>query len=149
MRKTDSGGIPGAESMELRFKAELAQMDRVRAFLEQSLRGLMIAEEEYYQIELAIHEVCINIIRYAYPGNRSGEIRMKISADKRKSEVKIEIRDTGIPFNPSAADPPDLDAKIRRGDRGGYGIFLSRRIMDVFDYRREDGENVLRLSKKI
>ncbi len=145
----DSARRTGSGAPELRFKAELAQMDRVRNFLGQSLRELRITEEEYFRIELAIHEVCINIIRYAYPGDRGGDIRLKISTDKGRGEISIEVRDTGIPFDPSVADPPDLDAKIRRGDRGGYGIFLARRIMDAFDYRREDGENVLRLCKKI
>lgn len=131
---------------ELRVKAEISQMDRIRVFLKQSLGGLMLPEEEYNQIELALHEVCINIIRYGFPG-RSGEIYLKVTADE--GEVKIEIRDNGIPFDPSGAGEPDLEAKIRRGDRGGYGIFLSRRLMDEFDYRREDGENILRLSKRI
>jgi len=131
---------------ELRVKAEISQMDRIRVFLKQSLGGLMLPEEEYNQIELALHEVCINIIRYGFPG-RSGEIYLKVTADE--GEVKIEIRDNGIPFDPSRAGEPDLEAKIRRGDRGGYGIFLSRRLMDEFDYRREDGENILRLSKRI
>ena len=35
------------------------------------------------------------------------------------------------------------------GERmGGLGIFLARRLMDGFDYRREAGQNVLTMSKK-
>jgi len=141
-----AGGPGERAAPELKIKAELSQMDRIRAFLSQSLGGLRLPDVEYNQIELALHEVCINIIRYGFPG-RNGEIYLKITAEE--GVVKIEIRDSGIPFDPSHAGEPDLEAKIRRGDRGGYGIFLSRQLMDEFDYRREDGENVLRLSKRI
>ena len=38
---------------------------------------------------------------------------------------------------------------IRKGETGGLGIFLARRFMDGFDYKREDGQNILTMSKDV
>jgi anti-sigma regulatory factor (Ser/Thr protein kinase) len=37
---------------------------------------------------------------------------------------------------------------VSREQMGGLGIFLARKLMDGFSYRREDGQNVLVMYKK-
>jgi anti-sigma regulatory factor (Ser/Thr protein kinase) len=61
----------------------------------------------------------------------------------------MEIRDSGVPFNPADRPPPDLDEKIRRGTRGGLGVYLFKTLMDGYSYRRVGGENILTIFKKI
>ena len=63
--------------------------------------------------------------------------------------MTIELRDRGPAFDPTqarAAEPATGD-----DDRppGGWGIQLVRRYMDEIHYRREAGENVLRLTKRL
>jgi anti-sigma regulatory factor (Ser/Thr protein kinase) len=60
----------------------------------------------------------------------------------------IELRDRGPAFDPTAAagrkpqaEPDDLP--------GGWGIQLVRRNLDEIQYRREAGENILRLTKRL
>jgi anti-sigma regulatory factor (Ser/Thr protein kinase) len=130
----------------LTIAAQLADIDKARAFLRKSVRGLALSEEEFFKLDLALVEMCTNIILYAYP-EKKGEIHIEIWLDSDR--IYLEIRDSGIPFDPSQAQKPDIEDIIRAGQKGGLGIYLSRTFMDGFDYERRKGQNVLTLVKKV
>ncbi len=130
----------------LRVKSELKAVEKIRSFLREVLSSAALSEEAYYLIELSLLEMCINIVRYAYPQGK-GDIRLKVWLSEGK--VFFEIRDKGIPFDPRKVEPPDVENMATEGRAGGLGIFLSRTLMDGFDYRREGDENVLTMFKKI
>lgn len=130
----------------LTVKNELVELEKVRKFLRENLKGLSVSEEDYFKIELSLIEMCTNIIRYAYPREGDGEIFLKTWL--REGKIYLEIRDNGIPFDPSKAEKPDIGRIITSEKKGGLGIFLSRRLMDGFSYRREDTQNVLLMFKK-
>jgi len=131
---------------ELRVKADLRAMDRVRAFLRDSLRGIDLAEEDYFKIELSLHEIAVNIILYAYPAEK-GDLVLRTWFEEGKAF--FEFRDTGIFFDPRQAASPDILEKLRTGKRGGFGIYLSKTLMDGFEYKREPGQNVLTVFKTL
>jgi anti-sigma regulatory factor (Ser/Thr protein kinase) len=130
----------------LRMENDLADLDKIREFIKKNLSGLNISDKDYFKIELAVLEICINIIRYAYPLKR-GEILIKTWQDDEK--IFFEIRDSGIPFDPRTLKKPDIKEIIRSEKKGGLGVFLSRSFMDGFDYRRENDQNVLTIYKII
>ena len=130
----------------LKISSDLAELDKMRSFLKKSLKGLGISDKDFFKIELALLEVCINIIMYAYP-NDKGEIFLKVWQNEGK--MFLEIRDWGIPFDPRKLEEPDIREIIRSEKRGGLGVFLSRKLMDGFDYKREKDQNVLTIYKKI
>lgn len=126
--------------------AELSSLDRVRVFLTDTLAPLGAAEQEFFKIELAVVEMCVNVARYAYPGG-TGEMTVAIGWEDRT--VQIEISDSGIPFDPRSLPKPDVGWILTTGRTGGLGIYLARTLMDRFDYRRDDGRNVLTLVKGV
>lgn len=130
----------------LEVLSELKQIEKIRRFLHKNLKGLPISEEDYYHIELSLLEICINIMRYAYP-EKKGQIALKIW--RQEDKVFLEIRDNGLPFDPTQSRPPDLHEIIRKNKKGGLGIFLSRELMDGFTYRRENEQNILLMYKKL
>jgi len=130
----------------IKIAADLAELETVRQFLKSSLAELDLSEENGFKIELALVEIVVNVIRYAYPGG-GGEITIEIRKDHRR--VHIEIRDSGVPFDPCQAPKPDINEVITAGRKGGLGIYLTREIMDECRYRREGGQNILTLVKKI
>ncbi|MGB7295971.1 MAG: ATP-binding protein [Candidatus Aminicenantales bacterium] len=129
----------------IKFQSELQEVDKARKFLKANLARLELSEEDIYKIELSLVEMCTNIIRYAYPREK-GEIAIK--AWYEKGNFSLEIRDSGIPFDPRQVKRPTLKEMINREEMGGLGIFLARKLMDRFSYRREDGQNILTMSKK-
>lgn len=130
----------------LSIQNDLSELEKVRDFLKKNLKGLKISEKDYYKIELSLLEICINIIRYAYPQDK-GEIILKTWQEE--GNVFLEVRDRGIPFDPRKRKIPDLKEILSSEEKGGLGILLSRRLMDGFDYKRENNENILTMYKKI
>ena len=135
------------EARELRVAADLTEIDRVRGFLREAIAGLPLGEEDRLKIELALHEICVNIARYAYPPGHKGDIAVRIWRDV--DSLFIEVRDSGIPFNPVRKKNPNLLVKLRRGIPGGLGVYFFKTLMDGLSYRRAGGENVLTVRKAI
>jgi anti-sigma regulatory factor (Ser/Thr protein kinase) len=127
----------------LAIRAELAEVDKARSFLREFLAPLRPDEEELFKLELALVEICVNITRYAYPES-PGTIRLTLWT---YPEVSLEIRDSGRPFDPRIVPAPDLEDLAVSGRRGGLGVYLARKLVDEFDYRRAGDENVLTLSR--
>ncbi len=93
-----------------------------------------------HAIELACEEALVNIIHYAYEGQK-GEIGIQCQCLDRG--LNIVIKDQGIAYNP-LAKAHELPSNA---DEGGYGIFLMLELMDNVFYERENMANILTLSK--
>jgi len=124
----------------------MAEVERIRHFLKKNLRDLNLSDKDYYRIEVSLLEIVLNIIRYAYP-QEEGDIFIKTW--QKEGKIYFEIRDKGVPFDPRKAEMPDIKELLKNEKKGGLGIFLSRKLMDSFDYKREDNQNILTMSKKI
>lgn len=96
-------------------------------------------------ILVAVEEIFINIVSYAYPDSK-GTICVEFAAD---DEFKIQFKDRGKPFDPLKADDPDPSLPLEERSEGGYGIYLVKRFMDSVSYSNEDGLNVLTMMKKL
>ena len=130
---------------EIVVPADLKDVDRVRGFLNDYTAGLGLDEEDRLKIELALHEICVNIAMYAYPQEPRGLMAIRIW--REGGALVIEVRDKGVPFNPVKRKNPDLMLKLRRGLPGGLGVYFYRTLMDGLSYRRARGENVLTVRK--
>lgn len=142
-----AGGAAGRDVRELRVPARLKELDRVREFLQEAIAGLPLDEQDRLKVELALHEICVNIARYAYPRGRKGDMAVRIW--REGEALVIEVRDTGIPFNPVRKKNPDLAVKLRRGVPGGLGVYFFKTLMDGLAYRRANGQNILTVRKAL
>ncbi|HEX5688767.1 MAG TPA: ATP-binding protein [Roseiflexaceae bacterium] len=115
----------------------------IQALLEH-VEGLAEPEISAYNIQLAVHEVCTNIVEHAYAGRENGRIAIAFTlAEPRK--LLVELRDTGHIFDPADAPDPDLDnAHVR-----GYGLFLVHSLMDDVSYQALPTGNCWRLTKNV
>ncbi len=132
---------------ELAVPAVLEEVDRVRGFLHGYVAGLGLDEEDQLRIELALHEICVNIAMYAYPKDRRGDMAVRVW--RADGSLFIEVRDRGVPFNPVKKKNPDLLVKLRRGVPGGLGVYFFKTLMDGLSYRRAGGQNILTIRKAI
>jgi serine/threonine-protein kinase RsbW len=139
--------VTETEVKELRVTADLKEVDHVRDFLLGAMTGLPLGEEDRLKVELALHEIFVNIARYAYPRGRKGEMALRIW--REEGALVIEVRDHGIPFNPVRKKNPDLKVKLRRGVPGGLGVYFFKTLMDGLSYRRAGGENILTVRKAL
>jgi serine/threonine-protein kinase RsbW len=94
----------------------------------------------------AVGEAFNNIAIHGYKGREPGmvEIELGVSAD----ELSVELRDYGSSYDPSAAQPPDLDAL----PESGLGVFIMKSFMDRVEYTPGEPNvhpNVLKLTKLV
>jgi sigma-B regulation protein RsbU (phosphoserine phosphatase) len=98
-------------------------------------------------LNLAIEEAVVNVMEYAYPEGEQGNVDIEVSADERW--LTFIISDNGIPFDPTTQEDADTTLSAEERPIGGLGIFLVRQLMDSINYQRENGKNILTLSKKM
>ena len=101
-----------------------------------------------FKLRLSIEEAVENVVRYAYEGG-IGWLEVDTNLDHDSLVLSIELRDAGVPFNPLERPDPDINAKAEDRDIGGLGIYLCKKLMDSINYRYEDGNNILTMTKKI
>jgi len=96
-----------------------------------------------YNIILAVHEICTNIVEHAYAG-REGRIKLVVCLDDKLDRIVVDVYDTGQRFDLDSTPMPDLDEALVRG----YGLFLIRELMDEVSYLPGAEQNHWRLMKK-
>lgn len=129
----------------LKVKSELAHLEKIRSFIKKNLKEYSLSEEDHFRIELSLVEICTNIMRYAYP-RKTGDILLKTW--HWDAVIYWEVRDNGVPFDPTQLKDWDIKEMISREKKGGLGIFLARKLMDGFSYRRDNDQNILTISKR-
>lgn len=91
---------------------------------------LMEAEIVQYNIHLAVHELCVNIIKHAYDGE-AGKFMLTLSLLDDPWRVEVSTCDSGRRrFDSAGWAPPDLDDLPVHG----LGIFLIQNLMDEVSY---------------
>jgi anti-sigma regulatory factor (Ser/Thr protein kinase) len=98
-------------------------------------------------LELAVDEVCTNIIQHGYAPDREGEISLTIEVVA--DQARITVVDGGRPFSPDEAAEPDLEAPWDERPVGGLGWHLVRSVVDEVHYRRDGSQNLLTLVKRL
>lgn len=87
-------------------------------------------EELIYNIQLAAHEACTNIVSHAYQGQPGGRIAITLTVAHDPKRLILEFQDTGRSFELGSAPTPDLS----QAHVHGYGLFLMRSLMDEMSY---------------
>lgn len=106
------------------------------------------SEAQRHLVLLAMQEIVTNVVRHAYGGDVSQPIEVEFTVAERT--FVIEVRDRGPAFNPLDHDVEQLltDTSMPTA-AGGFGIHITRIVLDDVGYARRDGWNVLRLEKRI
>ena len=130
----------------LSLRNEIDEIPRLHRFVHTIAEEMGMDARKTMNLNLALEEAVSNVILYAYPAGTDG--RVDIDASLGDDRVVFTVTDSGVPFDPTASALPDLTLDVDKRPVGGLGIFLVRRIMDAVDYVREDGKNILTLTKK-
>ena len=97
-----------------------------------------------YNISLAVHEACANIVQHAY-SERAGSIKAVMRLSDNPRSLTIDLHDNGQPFDMPEIKPPRPDEV----QINGYGLFLVHQLMDEVVYRPKKGNNRWRLVKNL
>lgn len=104
-----------------------------------------IKKIEYSKLKLALEELIVNISSYAYKVDGNITIKIKI----RATVFSALIADNGIPFDPSKYSREinnSIDSIMNLENIGGRGLYLVRKFMNKFNYRRTSDSNIVSIS---
>jgi serine/threonine-protein kinase RsbW len=111
------------------------------------------AEDRYQEfrshVVSAVGEAFNNIAIHGYKGRDPGVIEIEV--DVSAEQLSIELRDSGSSYDPSFAQPPDLEAL----PESGLGVFIMKSFMDRVEYTPGEPNvhpqraNVLKLTKLV
>lgn len=127
---------------------KLEQITLLEGFVEDACQAAKADPSMSFELNLALEEAVANVINYAYP---QGELHtFQLTAELQDNELVFELSDSGAPFNPLAdAKEPDITLSAEERPIGGLGIFLIKQLMNRVEYKRDNGCNILTLSKKL
>ena len=130
--------------MQLKVRADLGQLRRIREFVTDSASALGAAPTSFDDLRLAVDEAVTNIITHGYRG--PGDIELEMSA--AGSDLIIRLRDHAPSFDPRLAPAPDLRLPGDRAEPGGLGVYLMLSAMDEIIHRSIGAGNELVMTKR-
>ena len=91
------------------------------------------------KVSIALEEVLINIVSYAYEDTGNIDIIYELTTDPKK-ELSVTIIDEGKEFDPLKKEDPNITGLIEERKIGGLGIYMTKQIMDEVAYLRKDNK---------
>ena len=128
------------------FEAKVENLDSVLEFMEDELLSHGCIMKLVMPINISLEEMFVNIASYAYEP-KTGDAT--ISIDFEGDDVVVQLRDTGMEFDPLAKIDPDINASAEERGIGGLGIYMVKKYMDKCEYERKDGTNIFTMRKNI
>ena len=121
----------------IRLKPELEELYSLNEFILNEL------PEENLQVNLIVEEIFVNIVSY------SKTDFITVNVEYEKPTLILEFVDTGIQFNPLLKEDPETPTTIDDAQIGGLGILLTKEMADELYYHYTNGENHLKIIKKV
>lgn len=123
-------------AVEFVFQADLQVLEGISGQVTQFCRTLPdlpsspASDDFVYLVELAVSEICTNIIQHSY-FMTGGEIRGSLTP--LPNGIQIDLYDDGKSFDPASI--PDPTPHPDSLNEGGYGLHIVRQIMDTVQYQ--------------
>lgn len=131
---------------EIDIPAAKENLPQVLAFVDGQLEQAGCPGSVQTQIGLAVEEVFMNIASYAYASS-VGSVLIRMEIIDRSMDVVISFTDEGLPYDPLSHPDPSLKTPPKERTKGGWGIFMAKKMMDQMQYTYKSGQNVLTLRK--
>lgn len=132
--------------MNLELHATPEEVMRAVEAMQEFALAQAVPDKLIFGLALALEECGSNVVNHGL--KRDAAKTFHVAFEHRGDTFVIELRDGGPEFDPTAA----ADRKPQAEDDdlpGGWGIQLVRRYLDEIHYRREAGQNILRLTKRL
>ncbi len=125
----DRGEFATLQQWILSIAAEMDMQERIRQ-----------------QLMICCDEIFTNIASYAYTDG-NGSVTVTVEFVSETKSLRIIFSDSGTAFNPLEISEPDTSSALSERKVGGLGMFMVKKMMDSVEYCRQDGKNILTLTK--
>lgn len=131
--------------MKILIQNQMSEISRINDIIDEISKNWDLSMRVSSQLSLVLDELLTNIISYAYKDEN--EHTITISLEKENHRLLIEVIDDGVEFNPLLYPEPDLNPNLSERKIGGLGIHIMKKMTHSCSYTRNNGCNILRLSK--
>jgi anti-sigma regulatory factor (Ser/Thr protein kinase) len=114
-------------------EATYGSLELISNFIQKKCLLSNLGFKKSWELMLTVDEICSSIVNCKY--NEPNII--KVTWENTSNIIKIEIIDDGTPFNPLNVKESDY----------GLGPQIIKEMVDFFEYRRENGTNIVTLKK--
>jgi sigma-B regulation protein RsbU (phosphoserine phosphatase) len=128
------------------LKNDIHEMNRIVEAISRIADSTACPPVVVHDITLAIEEIFSNIIFYGFGDDLDHHITLQLVVEG--NTLILTLQDGGIPFNPLNVQVGRREKRLEERDKGGMGIILAKNLMDRMEYRRERGQNILRMEKR-
>lgn len=132
---------------ELTVDATVENIATVTEFVNAQLEQSGCPPKIQMQIDIAIDELFGNIAHYAYDPD-VGPATVRVEVDEEPCVI-ITFIDNGVPYDPLGKEDPDITLSAEDRGIGGLGVYMVKKSMDDISYEYRDGQNILRIKKRI
>jgi anti-sigma regulatory factor (Ser/Thr protein kinase) len=140
---------PSELLLELHLESNPEALCVVRATIQRATEVAHFPESDSRAIVRSVDEALANIIRHAYAGRKGLPIELSCSRLGNERDAKtprgleIVLKDSG-----AAPNPKKMKARpLHQVRPGGLGLHFIKESMDVVEFSRKNGKNLLRLVK--
>jgi anti-sigma regulatory factor (Ser/Thr protein kinase) len=110
-----------------------------------------------FALTLSLDEALSNVLMHAFVTDHAATLsegrpcarsvgRISLSCSTTQNEVRIEVADNGIAYDPTSATLSQLPGSIESARIGGHGLRLMRFYLSQLSYTRTDTTNRLTLA---
>jgi sigma-B regulation protein RsbU (phosphoserine phosphatase) len=142
----DHAAVQEVAPMSLRFAMPdpHASLHELLAAFDARLAARGASSSLRHDARLLVEEVASNAIRHGGALREPGG-QVRVECEPLDDGLRIDVFDTGVPFDPLARDAPDVDADLHERPVGGLGVHLVCQIAARVSYARHEPFNVLSL----
>jgi sigma-B regulation protein RsbU (phosphoserine phosphatase) len=124
--------------------ATLDNFDTALSLVTNELEHRLCPVDVKHKVAVALEELFVNVCNYAYANQpEPGTVQVSYAYGTNPSSITVELRDTGVPFDPLELGDPSRPTNFEDAKIGGLGIFMVRNTMDDFTYLRDGNTNVV------
>lgn len=131
------------------FAAERGSIPDVHDFVKATLDANGISGLPQDDLVLACDEAATNIVEYGFKTEPKKSNHFTLALKCNKKRVTATFFHRGVPFNPENVPEPDIKKNLSGERKGGYGVFLIRRLVDKIVYSARERLNVTRITKGV
>ncbi len=98
---------------------------------------------------LCMDEAAANIVEHARGPSANDPSLFKVKVAVQGSMLKVTLCDGGYPYDPTRRPDVDVRKHVKSGKKDGLGVYILRRLLDIFEYNYVAGENVCTLGIRV
>jgi anti-sigma regulatory factor (Ser/Thr protein kinase) len=131
--------MPSLDASRLVLHSEVAELDRLAAWIESFARHSALSADISFAIALCLEEAVANVIMYG--GGEGGPLEITVEIERDAGTSTVRIEDNGRQFDPTRAPSPPAAASLEEAKIGNVGVHLMRSFASGMHYERRNGRN--------